>query len=136
MKKVLVGGVFNIIHPGHMLFFREARKLGDYLVVVVASDKTATSTKIYKVLSAQERKKNLEKAGVADKVVVGDARNFFRVVKTERPDVIALGHDQNMEEAEIRKALALLGLNCKVVRIRKFLEGYSTSRMMKDKKQT
>jgi FAD synthetase len=136
MKKVLVGGVFNIIHPGHMLFFREARKLGDYLVVVVASDKTATSTKSYKALPAQERKRNLEKAGVADKVVVGDEKNFFRVVKTERPDVIALGHDQKMDEADIRKALAVLGLKCDIVRIRKFLKGYSTSRMMKDKKKT
>ncbi|KKR72063.1 MAG: FAD synthase [Candidatus Roizmanbacteria bacterium GW2011_GWB1_40_7] len=34
MKKVLVGGCFDLIHYGHIVFLKEARKQGDYLIVV------------------------------------------------------------------------------------------------------
>ena len=33
MKKVFVSGAFNVLHAGHILFFEQARALGDYLVV-------------------------------------------------------------------------------------------------------
>ena len=41
MVRVMATGVFDILHLGHLYFLREARKLGDELVVVVATDKTA-----------------------------------------------------------------------------------------------
>ena len=44
-KIVLAGGVFDIIHPGHINTLNAAKKLGDVLVVVVATDKTAIKMK-------------------------------------------------------------------------------------------
>ena len=41
MKRVLVIGVFNVLHPGHVRLFRFARECGDYLTVAVQSDKTS-----------------------------------------------------------------------------------------------
>ena len=38
MKKVLVGGCFDLIHYGHIVFLKEARKQGDYLIVALESD--------------------------------------------------------------------------------------------------
>src|SRR5580658_6513002 len=40
LKVVMIGGAFEIIHPGHLFTVEQARKLGDTLVVVVATDKT------------------------------------------------------------------------------------------------
>ncbi len=42
-KIVLAGGVFDIIHPGHINTLNAAKKLGDVLVVVIATDKTAVN---------------------------------------------------------------------------------------------
>jgi len=134
MKKVLVGGVFNIAHDGHAFFLKKAKELGDYLIVVIAHDETAQRTKKYKIASQEERKKNVEKLRIADKVVIGDERDFMKVVREEKPDVIALGHDQQMKEDELKWMLAQGGIRCSIVRIREKLKGYKTSKIIKNKK--
>ena len=131
VKKVLVGGVFNLVHKGHELFLNKAKELGDYLVVVVASNRTASLTKKYPVLDAKTRKKNIEKLGIADKVVIGDERDFIKVVRREKPNVIALGYDQKISEKELRKLLSKEGIDCEIVRIKEELRGYKTSKIMK-----
>ena len=135
MKKVLVGGVFNIIHAGHELFFRKAREHGDYLIVVVASDKTALMTKKYTVLDENDRKKNIEKLKLADKVVVGHETDFMETVRTEMPDVIVLGYDQKISEKELSKQLSNENIDCKIVRIKDFLKGHKTSKLIKNKEK-
>ncbi len=131
MKKVLVGGVFNLVHPGHVFFLRKARELGDYLIVVIANNRTACLTKDYPIIDQRIRKKNIEKLGIADKVVIGDEVDFMKVVRKERPDVIVLGYDQKMSEKELRKILAREGMDCEVIRIRERLEGFKTSKIIK-----
>ena len=131
VKKVLVGGVYNLVHKGHELFLNKAKELGDYLVVVVASNRTASLTKKYPVLDAKTRKKNIEKLGIADKVVIGDERDFIKVVRREKPNVIALGYDQKISEKELRRLLSNQGIDCGIVRIKEELKGYKTSKIMK-----
>ena len=92
--KVLVGGVFNIIHPGHIYFLKEAKKFGDYLIVVIATDKTAGKKVIY---PAELRKKMVESLDFVDKEVVGNDINKMDIVRREKPDVIVLGYDQKMD---------------------------------------
>jgi cytidyltransferase-like protein len=130
MKKVLVGGVFNRIHKGHLYFFKKAKKYGDFLTVVIATDKTAKRTKDYPVLGQEERKKNLEKIKIIDKVLIGDEKDFFRVVEKEKPDFIVLGYDQRISEKELEEKIRKRKLECKVMRIRDFLKGYSTRKLM------
>jgi FAD synthetase len=112
-KKVLVGGSFNAIHPGHVYFLKEAKKLGDELVVVLTHDKN--NKKPY-AISARGRKKLLKFLNIADKILVGDFRDKTKVIKKIRPDIIALGYDQKLPEG-------LVGF--KVARIKK-LGDYST----------
>jgi FAD synthetase len=135
-KKVLVGGVFNIVHLGHVFFLKKAKDMGDYLIVVIANDKTARRTKRYAVHSQNERKKNIEKLGIADKVLIGDESDFMKVVRKEKPDIIVLGHDQKMSEAELREMLAQSGIRRKIAitRIRENLKGYKTSEIIKTMK--
>lgn len=131
MKKVLVGGVFSILHKGHEFFLKKAKEFGDYLIVVIASNRTACLTKKYPVVDQGTRKKNLEKLGIADKVVIGDEVDFMKVVRREKPDVIVLGHDQKMSEKELRKMLAKEGLDCGIIRVKEKLKGYKTSKIIK-----
>ncbi|MFH1237180.1 MAG: adenylyltransferase/cytidyltransferase family protein [Candidatus Aenigmatarchaeota archaeon] len=132
--KVLAGGVFNIVHPGHELFLKKAKALGDYLVVVIASDRTARRTKKYELASQEMRKAGVERLAIADKVVIGDERDFMKVVRDERPDIIALGHDQKADEKALAKLLAEEGIACKVIRIKEKLGDYKTSNIIKNKK--
>lgn len=92
MKKVLTGGCFNKIHPGHKYLLKKAKALG-FLVIVLTNDK---NNKKKNAIPAQQRKKNLEKLNIADKIVVGDEKNFMKVVKKEKPNIIILGYDQKL----------------------------------------
>lgn len=126
MKKVLVGGCFNKIHDGHVFFLKKAKKLGDILVIVLTHDKN--NKKPYKI-PAKERKKALEKLGIADKIVIGDPKNFHKVVEKEKPDIIALGYDQTLPknvEDVVEK------MKIKVLRIEKF-GNYSTRKLYERK---
>ena len=127
MKKVLAGGTFNIIHPGHLLFLEKAKKLGDYLVVVIANDKTVYREKKLLVMPAEARKKILESLRIVDKAVIGDERDFMKVVRKEKPDVIALGFDQDIGSLE--KQIERLGI--KIVRIKSHMKGYKTQDILK-----
>lgn len=114
--KVLVGGVFNVIHPGHIYFLKEAKKHGDFLIVVIATDKTAGKKAIF---PAEIRKKMIESLDFVDKVVIGSDTDKMAVVRKEKPDVIILGYDQDMKIEDIP-----------VKRIRK-LKGFSTKEMIR-----
>ena len=59
LKVVLAGGVFDIIHPGHIHTLNAAKKLGDVLVVVVATDNTAVKMKKRTPLHTQEQRQEL-----------------------------------------------------------------------------
>jgi len=133
-KKVLAGGVFNIVHKGHELFLKKAKGLGDYLIVVIANDKTAARTKKYKIAPQEERRRNVEKLRIADKVVIGDERDFLKVVREERPDIIALGYDQRTDEKRLADLMREEGIKCEITRIREKLEGYRTSKIIKNNK--
>jgi FAD synthetase len=127
MKKVLAGGTFNIIHPGHVLFLEKAKALGDCLVVVVANDRTVLKRKGILLMPAEARRKVLESLRPVDKAVVGDERDFFRVVESEKPDIIALGHDQALDKSLERRIRAR---GIKIVRIKSLLKGCKTEKIL------
>ncbi len=122
MKKIMVGGVFNLIHPGHIHFLNEAKSYGGYLVVVIASDETA-SGKI--LLPAKLRKRMVESIKCVDKVVIGNNGDRTKIIIKEKPDMIVLGYDQEMHE------LDALGIPVKRA---SQLKGFSTSGIIKKMK--
>lgn len=94
-KKILVGGCFNSIHPGHIYFLKEAKKLAGKLIVVLTNDKN--NKKPY-AIPAKERKRLLESLNIADEILIGDPGDKTKIVKKVKPDIIALGHDQKLPE--------------------------------------
>jgi len=95
-KTVMVFGVFDIIHDGHRHFLNEAKKLGQEIVAVLPQDAVVNEMKgRFPLHSLTERIHNLEAESIVDKVISGD--NIIRswnIINMERPDVIALGYDQ------------------------------------------
>lgn len=108
MKKVLVFGVFDGLHRGHRKFLRQAKKLGDELVVVLARDEVVEKLKGQRpAADFAERSRMLLSSGVADRVVPGDIElGTWAAAKGEHPDIIALGYDQGALKAELEKSVA------------------------------
>lgn len=93
--KVMVFGTFDILHPGHLNFFKQAKKHGDYLIVVVARDKTVVEAKGRLPRNPENvRLNNLKNAKIADKVVLGRAGDKYEIIRKLKPNRICLGYDQ------------------------------------------
>ena len=114
---MLATGVFDILHPGHVYYLSEARRLGDRLVVVLARDETARRLKRNPIVPEHLRLEMVRCLKPVDEAVLGDREDFFRVVSEVDPDIIALGHDQRHDPEKIRAELGKRGLRARVVRL-------------------
>lgn len=130
MRKVMAGGTFNILHPGHVRFLEKAKSLGDFLVVVVASDRTVLENKGVLLAPAEDRRRMVEGVRFVDRAVTGNEEGFFSLVEKERPDIIALGYDQERDRKWILEGLRSSGLRARVVTIGRYGK-YSTGGMLK-----
>ncbi|VVB58549.1 FAD synthase [Candidatus Anstonella stagnisolia] len=95
MKVVLTGGVFDILHIGHLRTLEEAKKYGDVLVVVVASDKTAMREKRKPMNNAKSRLEMIRALSCVDYALIGVAKKE-KMVKRVGADVIVFGYDQRV----------------------------------------
>ncbi len=122
MKKVLVAGAFDLLHPGHMDFFRQAKLEGDELVVVVARDSTVAKLKGQKPhYPEQHRLHSVASNSYVDRARLGNEEaGLFDVVSEEMPDVVVLGYDQLVEEPVLEEAARKAGLRVRVVRAKAF----------------
>ncbi|HDI72549.1 MAG TPA: FAD synthase [Candidatus Altiarchaeales archaeon] len=123
MKIVVATGVFDILHPGHVLFLEEAKKLGDRLIVIVARDKTVEERKNNLAIPEKQRLDVVKALKPVDKALLGDEEDIFRPIREIDPDIIALGRDQHFDEEKLEKELKKRGLKARVVRIERYLEG-------------
>ncbi len=120
-RRVLAFGVFDLIHPGHLAFLRQAKRFGDELVVVVTRDDVAKKEKGRRPrLTARERVELVAGVRWVDRVVIGDPpHRYFSVIRRFKPDIIALGYDQPCDLPAFRKILRSLGFTgTRVVRLR------------------
>jgi FAD synthetase len=117
MVRVMATGVFDILHPGHVFFLEEARKLGDELVVVVARDRTARRLKQEPYVPEVIRRRLVEALKPVDRAILGSPNDIYQTVVDVRPDIIALGHDQIWNEKEVEAECARRGVPAKVVRL-------------------
>ena len=117
-KIVLAGGVFDIIHPGHINTLNAAKKLGDVLVVVIATDKTAVKMKKRKPLhSAQLRQELVSSLNMVDLCIIGNDEDIFKTVDLVKPQIIALGYDQIHQEKFITEGCKKINLDVIVARL-------------------
>ena len=117
MVRVMATGVFDLLHPGHLHFLTEARRLGDELVVVVARDQTARRLKHEPYVPEHIRRQMVEALKPVDRAVLGSTSDIYQTVVDLKPDLIALGYNQRWDESEVERECARRGVPVKVVRI-------------------
>jgi len=116
-KRVVCAGTFDYLHPGHVDFLKQAKSLGDELIVIVARDENVEKIKGIKPEHEDYRKLNLEKTGIPDRVVLGNLGQYpLSILDELLPDIVALGYDQRVSEDDIKAILP----ECKVVRLKPF----------------
>ena len=132
-KIVLAGGVFDIIHPGHINTLNAAKRLGDVLVVVVATDKTAIKMKKRRPLhSAKLRQELVSSLSMVDLCIIGDEEDIFRTVDLVKPQIIALGYDQTHQEKFIIDGCRKINLDVTVARLESPRPETSSSSIQKE----
>lgn len=132
MKEILVFGTFDVFHYGHLQFLKQAKKLGDYLTVVIARDENVIKIKKRKPFHTEkERKEIIESLKIVDKAVLGDKKDVYKVIKEEKPNVIVLGYDQNTFVDKLEDYLKKEEINSIIVRLKPFKENRLKSRLIK-----
>jgi len=131
-KIVLAGGVFDIIHPGHIHTLNAAKALGDVLVVAIATDKTAQKMKKRAPLHNQELRCELVSClSMVDKAVIGHEDDIFKTVKAIEPNIIVLGYDQIHQEKFIDDGCKRINLDVEIVRLQSPVPELSSSEIEK-----
>jgi FAD synthetase len=124
-RVVLASGTFDLLHLGHVRFLEEAKKAGGKdaeLVVIVARDSTVKARKGKKpVMPEDQRRALVESLKVVDEAILGlEDFSIDNVIEKIKPDVIAVGHDQDGIEKEVLKAVEKRKVAIEVAKIGRF----------------
>ncbi len=137
IKVVLAGGVYDVLHLGHLAALEEARSLGDVLVVVVATDVTVEMLKGRKPLFPEKDRQALV-AGLkpVDRAILGYEDvgfGFEQVLMEVMPDIVAFGYDQENLEKTVREIIERRNLKIQMVKLSKFdHEKYASSSSVRE----
>jgi cytidyltransferase-like protein len=133
LKVVFAGGVFDIIHPGHIHTLKSAKALGDVLVVSIARNVTAVKTKGNPPIHDEKLRQELVSSlKFVDLALLGSEEDIFRTVEMVRPNIIALGYDQVHQEKHITEECKKRGLNLQVVRLQSPIPDLKSSSIKKN----
>jgi FAD synthetase len=124
-KVVLASGTFDLLHLGHVRFLEEAKKAGGEdaeLIVIVARDSTVKARKGKKpVMPEDQRRALVESLKVVKEAILGlEDFSIEKVIEKIKPDVIAVGHDQDGIEKEVMKAIEEKRFDIQVAKIGRF----------------
>ena len=134
-RVVFTNGVFDILHPGHVRYLRDARALGDLLIVGVNSDRSvrALAKAPDRPVNPQaERVEVLEALASVDSVVIFDEDTPHEIIAALQPDILVKGADWADNNIVGRDVVEARG--GKVVRI-PLAEGYSTTKIIERVRQ-
>jgi FAD synthetase len=125
----MASGVFDLIHTGHISYLKQAKSLGDELIVVVACDDTVRKNKHEPITPEKMRVEIVDSLKPVDKAILGKEGDIFDVVREISPDIIVLGFDQAFGENDLKKKLAANGLkHIRVERAAEYAEDLTATR--------
>jgi cytidyltransferase-like protein len=131
LKVVMMGGAFEIIHPGHVLALSEARRLGNTLVVVIATDGSVERNKGRAPVTDQATRVGLVSSlRLVDLALPGNKGSIYDILLRIRPDVVALGYDQRHSGEEIEREAAKRGLRVRAARLGTTVPDLKTSKIL------
>ena len=121
VRRVMAAGVFDLLHLGHVHYLTEAKKFGDELVVVVATDVMVAKRKHQPIVPQEQRLALVAALKPVDAAILGSPIDQYATVAAVQPDVIALGYDDYHKADEIRAELSKRGMgHVEVARMPKF----------------
>ena len=124
IKVVLAGGVYDVLHLGHLAALTEAKTLGDVLVAVVATDITVEMLKSRKpIFPEQDRRALVEGIKPVDKAILGYedvGMGYEQVLLDVMPDIVAFGYDQTHLEKSVREIIQQHKLRIQMVKLSQF----------------
>jgi cytidyltransferase-like protein len=124
LRVILVGGVYDVLHLGHLAALAEAKTHGDLLVVVVATDTTVETLKGRRpVFPEEDRHALVESLKPVDAAILGYedvGMGYEQVIDDVKPDIIALGYDQDSVARTVTELVRRKGLKVRIVRLTKF----------------
>ena len=123
-KVIFTNGCFDVLHKGHLTLLKEARMLGDKLIVGLNSDDSVKRLKgaLRPFNNVETRKEQLLLIPYVDEVVVFDDDTPYKLIKKLKPDLIVKGGDYTVEE--------IVGHDLAPVHIVPTVEGYSTTKIL------
>jgi len=126
---VFTNGCFDILHPGHVRYLEQARKLGDFLIVGLNSDKSVRQIKgpSRPIMPERARAEVLAALQFVDAVIIFDAPDPYNLIKQLMPNILVKGGD--WAEDEIIGSDIVKRAGGKVVRI-PYIEGFSTTEII------
>jgi FAD synthetase len=118
-RRVVATGTFDILHPGHLFYLEESKKLGDELFVIVARDANVKH-KPRPIIPEDQRLAMVAALKPVDHALLGDQTDMFLPIERIRPDIITIGFNQLFDIDSLSRQLAQRGLAPEIVRIGKF----------------
>jgi len=120
-KTVMAFGTFDVFHLGHEYFLKQAKALGDYLIVVIARDKTVKKVKNeFPRDNEKIRMVNVKNSYLPDKVVLGNYDDKYKIIKKLKPNIIALGYDQFVFTYKLNKMIIDEKMDTEIIRLESF----------------
>ena len=116
-------GTFDLLHLGHIYYLKEAKKLGDKLAVVVATDSTVRRLKHEPINPEKIRLELIKELKIVNEAHLGHEEDMYEIVEEIRPDIIALGFDQIHDEEKIKAELKKRNIKAKVARLTEYKQG-------------
>ncbi len=120
-KVVMVSGGFDPVHIGHVRLFKEAKKLGDELVVVINNDNWLMLKKGYVFMPEHERREIIESFHGVDRVLLSSHEkdtkdiSIARDILALRPHIFAKGGDRNVGNIPTPEVSACSEVGCEIV---------------------
>jgi cytidyltransferase-like protein len=131
LKVVMVGGAFEVIHPGHVHALSEARGLGNALVVVVATDESVERNKGRPPVTDQaSRVALISSLRQVDLALPGNKGSIYDILIRIKPDIVAMGYDQRYDGEEIVREAAKRGVTTSTARLGSPIPGVKTSKIL------
>lgn len=109
---VLCHGVFDVLHPGHIAHLKEAKSLGDCLVVSVTSDRYVNKGPGRPVHSQDKRMEQLAALEMVDYVVLSDHPTGYEIIEAIKPNIVVKGSDYQGKHIPEMDAVASYGGRC------------------------
>ncbi|MCK4438729.1 FAD synthase, partial [Candidatus Bathyarchaeota archaeon] len=123
----MAAGVFDLLHYGHIRYLEEAKKLGGpdaELIVIVARDETVCRLKgSGPVIPEDQRRAVIEALKVVDEALLGfEDQDLDRVIQQVKPDIVAVGHDQDAIRRQVEKIKKARELKIELLTVGRFGE--------------